>query len=119
MPCGRASACLSARTFEKELDVSDAEMAMLLSASEQVEQDGSGRSWRGGSWVVQECEGVGGGMRMKTKKRERVGGAVREFEDERDGGKKALERETKGERRSWCAWCQRVVPGQKDLVLSS
>ncbi|KAF2753439.1 hypothetical protein EJ05DRAFT_490136 [Pseudovirgaria hyperparasitica] len=113
--CGRESTCLAARTLEKERDASDAELAAQLAQNVQVERDGTGRSWRGGSWTVQEIENVGGGMRMKTKTMERIGAVVKEFEDERDGQRAPLAREKAGERRSWCSWCRRVIPGQKDL----
>lgn len=78
----------------------------------------SSRTWQGGSWNVQECEGIGGVMRKKVKKVVRIGAVVREFEDERGeaGPDRVMKREQRGERRSWCAWCERVIPGAKDLT---
>jgi hypothetical protein len=51
----------------------------------------------------------------------RVGRWVEEFEDERDGlsaeGRvRVLDREIQGVNRSWCAWCERVIPSKEDLV---
>ena len=62
----------------------------------------------------QEIEGLGGIVKKKYRKRERVGGTVREWEDEREGAE-VLGREKKGLERSWCGWCGRVVKGEKDL----
>lgn len=52
-------------------------------------------------------------MKKKYRKRERVGGTVKEWEDERDGGE-VLAREKEGRERSWCGWCGRVVLGARD-----
>lgn len=62
----------------------------------------------------QEVEGIGGVVKKKMKTRMKVGAPVREWEDEREGGQ-LLGREISGRERSWCAWCDRVVPGQADL----
>jgi hypothetical protein len=113
--CGRGSSCLAARTVEQELDLPAEEMSRLQAEMEKVEAEGTGRSWRGASWGIQECEGVGGGVRKKLRKLVRVGAVVKEFEDERDGRREYLQREKNGERRSWCAWCERVIVGQKDI----
>jgi len=84
-------------------------------AAEKIASDGTGRSWQGGAFAVQEMEGVGGVVKKKTKELIRVGKQVNENEDERAGIKPYLEREQKGEVRSWCSWCERVVPSKKDL----
>ena len=74
-------------------------------------QDHSGDD--AGYWS-QEVEGIGGVVKKKMKTRMKVGAPVREWEDEREGGK-LLGREISGKERSWCAWCDRVVPGKVDL----
>ena len=56
----------------------------------------------------QEVEGLGGVVKKKFRKREKVGATVREWEDESKGGE-LLKREKKGEERAWCGWCGRVV----------
>lgn len=63
----------------------------------------------------QEIEGLGGVVKKKFRKRERVGRTVREWEEEREGKAEILAREKGGAVRSWCGWCDRVVLGPKDL----
>lgn len=43
----------------------------------------------------------------------RVGGCVPEWKDEKALGQ-SLRREIAGEVRSWCGWCDRVIPGKMD-----
>lgn len=113
--CGRNKACLAARIVETETECSGDDLANLQRELERVEVEGLGRSWEGTSYLAQEIEGVGGALKLKVKKRVRVGAVVREYEDERKGQRGGfLERERKGLVRSWCAWCERVVPGVKD-----
>ncbi|KAJ3472009.1 hypothetical protein NLG97_g11368 [Lecanicillium saksenae] len=45
----------------------------------------------------------------------RVGKCVPEWEEER-ASSRVLGREARGESRSWCGWCWRVVPGRDDLL---
>lgn len=59
-------------------------------------------------YLKQEIEGLGGIVKKKYRKRERVGGTVKEWEEERDG-EEVLRREKEGWERSWCGWCGRVV----------
>lgn len=66
-------------------------------------------------------EGVGGIVKKKVKKMVSVGRWVEEFEDERDGLSaesrvRVLDREVQGLKRSWCAWCERVIPSKDDLA---
>ncbi len=72
------------------------------------EKDEAGYLW-------QEIEGLGGVVKKKVRKRERVGGTVREWEDEREGRDEVLGREKRGAERSWCGWCGRVVLGGRDV----
>lgn len=114
--CGRNAACLAARIVEREVECSAAELAGLQRELERVEVQGCGRSWEGTSYLAQEIEGVGGGLKMKVKKQVRVGAVVREYEDERKScGGGFLARERKSLLRGWCAWCDRVILGLKDL----
>ena len=71
---------------------------------------------RAGYWQ-QEIEGIGGRMKKKYKERTKVGKAVKEWEDERAGKEDVLGRESRGEARSWCGWCGRVIWGRKDRQL--
>lgn len=73
------------------------------------EKDEAGYLW-------QEIEGLGGVVKKKVRKRERVGATVREWEDEREGRGEVLGREKRGVERSWCGWCGRVVLGGRDLL---
>lgn len=72
------------------------------------EKDEAGYLW-------QEIEGLGGVVKKKVRKRERVGATVREWEDEREGKDEVLGREKRGVERSWCGWCGRVVLGGRDV----
>ena len=81
--------------------------------------DEGGRTWEGGGFKEQEMVGVGGVFKKKVKMMVKVGRWV-EWEDERDGmsaegGGRVLEREISGKVRSWCAWCERVIPSEADL----
>ncbi|OCL05306.1 hypothetical protein AOQ84DRAFT_251892, partial [Glonium stellatum] len=103
--CGRGGGCLAAKAVEHE---TDCDVAV-------GEARGTGRCWRGASYLRQEVEGVGGVVRAKVRRRVWVGAVVREREDERGGAVLVLDREVRGVVRSWCAWCERVVLGKKDL----
>ncbi|KAK0635787.1 hypothetical protein B0T17DRAFT_57394 [Bombardia bombarda] len=64
-------------------------------------------------YVRQEVEGIGGRIKKKLLRIVRVGACVPEWADERDRGS-ILGREVQGRVRSWCGWCWRVIPGEKD-----
>jgi hypothetical protein len=113
--CGRSVNCLAAKTVEHEIDCDAESLAALQEEAAKVEADGTGRSWKGTSYMMQEIEGVGGVVKGKVKKRVKVGAVVREYQDEREKGVQRLEREASGRVRSWCAWCERVVPGPEDI----
>ncbi|KFA63846.1 hypothetical protein S40285_04468 [Stachybotrys chlorohalonatus IBT 40285] len=62
-----------------------------------------------------EIEGIGGVVKKKLVRMVRVGACVPEWEDEKGGGgSRILGREVRGDARSWCGWCWRVIPGRKD-----
>jgi len=109
--CGRGSACLGAHIVEHEtceqnlLDTIEKERSQTPESPER---------WRGSSYLTQEIEGIGGVLKVKHKKQVRVGECVKLFEDEKKKSIQYLEREVKGELRSWCSWCERVVLGKKD-----
>ncbi|KAJ6780597.1 hypothetical protein PWT90_07124 [Aphanocladium album] len=63
-----------------------------------------------------EIEGIGGIVKRKLVRMVRVGKCVPEWEEERSSSR-VLGREARGEARSWCGWCWRVVPGRDDLLL--
>ncbi|GAW21509.1 hypothetical protein ANO14919_110300 [Xylariales sp. No.14919] len=73
---------------------------------------GSGSCLRPG-YARQEIEGIGGVVKTKLVRMMRVGACVPEWEDEKNKGQ-ILEREVSGGRRSWCGWCCRVIPGERD-----
>jgi len=117
--CIRAAHCLGAQDIEVEIDCgaqefpsrawsssgsSEGSLATLDENLENGEKPG---------YLRQEIEGIGGVVKKKVKKRIRVGKTVKEFEDEREKSE-YLEREIKGESRSWCGWCGRVVLGKLD-----
>ncbi|MCJ1308693.1 hypothetical protein MMC25_002347 [Agyrium rufum] len=87
----------------------------------RIDPEGGEVSWstsgqQKAGYLRQEIEGIGGTVKGKYKMRVKLGRVVREFEDEREGGDFLL-REIRGERRSWCSWCDRVIMGQKDMGL--
>ncbi|KAL9479639.1 hypothetical protein ACSS6W_004425 [Trichoderma asperelloides] len=61
-----------------------------------------------------EIEGIGGIVKKKLVRMVRVGACVPEWEDEKGSNSKILAREVNGAARSWCGWCWRVIPGEKD-----
>lgn len=108
---------MAAQEVEVEIDrseegrISDRESSE--SDSERHWPEGEGKEERAGYWQ-QEIEGIGGVVKKKIRKRVRVGKTVKEWEDERDGKDDVLGRESRGEGRSWCGWCGRVVWGKND-----
>ena len=77
---------------------------------------GSGTTANRPGYLQQEIEGIGGVVKKKVKKKVCVGATVAEFEDERKDPRKYLEREATGKERSWCGWCGRVCPSDRDQV---
>lgn len=63
-----------------------------------------------------EIEGIGGIVKRKLVRMVRVGACVPEWEDEKGSNSKILAREVNGTARSWCGWCWRVIPGEKDKL---
>ncbi|EMD70205.1 hypothetical protein GGP41_000340 [Bipolaris sorokiniana] len=109
--CGRGCACLGARVVEHETCEQD--LLDTIERSHTPSPESPDR-WRGTSYLTQEIEGIGGVLKMKHKKQVRVGECVKLYEDEKEKSIQYLEREVKGELRSWCSWCERVVLGKKD-----
>ncbi|KAJ4349422.1 uncharacterized protein N0V89_008037 [Didymosphaeria variabile] len=110
--CGRGPSCLAARAVEHEVDY-NADIAEAYGSLESNSSHSPER-WTGTSYHTQEIEGIGGVVKMKLKKQVYVGECVKIYEDERDKSIRWLEREVSGKLRSWCSWCERVVPGEKD-----
>ncbi|KAK1835463.1 hypothetical protein QBC39DRAFT_368393 [Podospora conica] len=92
----------------------------------------------GPGYARHEIEGIGGVMKRKLLRMVKVGACVPEWDDERaraddehhqsasgrsnipgharlPGNDRMLWREVTGQRRSWCGWCCRVIPGGRDL----
>ena len=115
--CWRGEKCMAAQEVEVEIDRSEEGRASDRESSEsdtdQHWPEGEGKEERAGYWQT-EIEGIGGVVKKKIRKRVRVGKTVKEWEDERDGKDDVLGRESRGEGRSWCGWCGRVVWGKKD-----
>jgi len=91
----------------------DCDAETLQTDAERSSISDRGRTWSGGGFVAQEMEGIGGSMTMKRKVLVRVGAEVDDGDDE-DSETPSLDLELKGERRSWCAWCERVIPSLED-----
>ncbi|KAI9849950.1 MAG: hypothetical protein M1837_000164 [Sclerophora amabilis] len=139
--CGRGGDCLAAKEIEVEVDCDAVDLANAAAAAATAaaaavavavtpDHSGSGiigrnhhhkarldeedDDERGPSYERQEIEGIGGVVKKKIKRMERVGMVVNEWADERVGKGGWLAREKTGEERSWCGWCGRVVPGLTD-----
>lgn len=112
MKCGREADCLASKVVEQEMVCTTEELEEM--EREAARRESEGGSWAGTSYLMQEIEGIGGVVKKKVKRRVTVGAVVREHEDERDTGS-YLRREQQGLVRSWCAWCERVIPGKKDV----
>lgn len=67
----------------------------------------------GPGYARHEVEGIGNKIKTIKMSMIRVGCCVPEWEDEKTPGQ-ALRREVGGEVRSWCGWCDRVIPSKKD-----
>ncbi|KAM5352661.1 hypothetical protein ACJ41O_005383 [Fusarium nematophilum] len=70
----------------------------------------------GPGYLRHEIEGIGGVVKRKRVRMVRVGHCVPEWDDERGTGSRVLGREVRGARRSWCGWCWRVIPSEKDVA---
>jgi len=112
--CGRHSSCLAAKIVEQEVDCDAEALRAIEEEAEKIASDGTGRIWQGTSFAVQEIDGIGGVVKKKIKKLIPVGAYVEEKEDEREGKRGYLDREIKGEVRSWCSWCERVIPAKAE-----
>ena len=110
--CGRKNTCFASYEVEKEIDCPTEELAHDAEEAEKARLEGRLRSATG--YFMQEIEGIGGVMKKKVKKRERVGRVVKEYEDEREHGN-YLAREKDGVNRSWCWWCRRIILSKADL----
>lgn len=64
-------------------------------------------------YLRQEIEGIGGKVKVKSKRLVKVGATVYEYRDERETGR-YLHREAEGDVRSWCSWCSRVCPSKHE-----
>ena len=112
--CGRDGACLNATEVEREIEFDADETSTPEVEGNKTEAEG--KQWAGSSYTTHEMVGIGGKVKKKLKETVSVGAAVKEYEDERVSGN-FLKREQMGDTRAWCSWCERVVPGKKDLDL--
>jgi hypothetical protein len=128
--CGREADCCAAKEVEHQVDC-DAEDARdgnvaPSPAPQQAPVDALIDQLRlthertpspslGPGYLRHEIEGIGGVVKRKRVRMVRVGRGVPEWDDEKSSGSRVLGREVSGTRRSWCGWCNRVIPGEKDL----
>jgi hypothetical protein len=94
MECARGPLCLAAKLVEQE-----------------VNYDLTNKT----GYNVQEIEGVGGGVQRISRQCVPVGDSVQVYKDEEGRTMIALGRETSGQLRSWCGWCNRVIPSKQDI----
>ncbi|KAL5612266.1 uncharacterized protein BROUX77_002422 [Berkeleyomyces rouxiae] len=137
--CGRESRCLGAKEREHETDC-DAEDRRTPSRTSPTwgssPSEGSPTlqqsdltvghaitqlqlpmplTRRDPGYTRHQIEGVGGQLRTKLVRMVRVGAPVPVWSDERSS-RAFLDKEIKGETRSWCGWCRRPIPGEKDRL---
>ncbi|KAK4899465.1 hypothetical protein LTR27_003198 [Elasticomyces elasticus] len=110
--CGRGSDCQAFREVYHEIECDADDLAAI--ETEMAKADLEGHHWAGSSYQMQELIGIGGAVKKKIRKRVKVGAVVKEYEDERAGKVPFLSREQTSSNRSWCSWCERVLPGKKD-----
>ncbi|KAH8785693.1 hypothetical protein F5883DRAFT_535844 [Diaporthe sp. PMI_573] len=72
----------------------------------------------GPGYARHEVEGIGNKIKSVKITMVRVGGGVPEWEDEKVSGQ-SLRREATGQARSWCGWCSRVIPSNKDYQVDA
>lgn len=68
----------------------------------------------GPGYARHEVEGIGNKIKTVKVSMIRIGGCVPEWKDEKATGQ-SLRREIGGEVRSWCGWCDRVIPGKLEV----
>ncbi|KAF4968878.1 hypothetical protein FZEAL_10334 [Fusarium zealandicum] len=134
--CGREEDCCAAKEREQQLDC-DAEDARDANVTPTPASPGAapppapapvdaldelrlshGRTPSpslGPGYFRHEIEGIGGIVKRKRVRMVRVGHCVPEWDDERGSSSRIVGREVRGVRRSWCGWCWRVIPGEKDI----
>lgn len=116
--CGRGAHCRAktAVVREVEYDAADALGQEDNAADMSPSRIGSphGRRRLGSGYSTAEIVGIGGNLKLKLKEKVEVGAIVKEYEDERATCSGFLKREHDGVNRSWCSWCERVIPGRKD-----
>ncbi|KAF5662195.1 hypothetical protein FHETE_8085 [Fusarium heterosporum] len=129
--CGREADCCAAKEVEHQVDC-DAEDARdgnvapspgpqqapvdALIDQLRLTHERTPSPSLGPGYLRHEIEGIGGVVKRKRVRMVRVGRCVPEWDDERTSGSRVLSREVRGVRRSWCGWCNRVIPGEKDLL---
>jgi hypothetical protein len=116
--CGRGASCTAA------------EVTLVESACDSPAEGvwegwvvaASGEVVGGKGYLIREIEGVGGGLRKKLIGKEVIGAVVMGDSpcEVGHGGlyerREYLGREVRGEQRSWCGWCQRVIPAKTDPI---
>lgn len=111
--CGRGSHCLATTDVVREVDYDASEVAAAHEKAAPAERPCRRRMSSG--YSTSEIVGIGGNLKMKLKEMVKVGAIVKEYEDERARCDGFLKREQEGLNRSWCSWCDRVIPGRKDI----
>lgn len=112
--CGRVEFCLAAQEIEVEIDCHPNEWM-----ADQLDY-GHDTDYHNGPTPSRVIEGREGRDEEKplspvVKRRLRIGACVDEHENERETTGYLL-REQSGQDRSWCGWCSRIVPGEKDSI---
>jgi hypothetical protein len=117
--CGRGTTCTAAEMTLVESECDSAatrlfEMGWMITASGEVVP--------GQGYLIREIEGIGGIMRKKLMRKQLIGAVVAGSVSGEAGGngqsvrREYLGREVRGEQRSWCGWCERVIPGKNDVT---
>lgn len=106
----------SATTDHAVLPVAAMPMASFLLDGLQHENDRAPSPQIGPGYERHEIEGIGGRVKRKLVRMVRVGACVPEAVDEIGLGRRVLGPEVRGDARSWCGWCWRVIPASQDVT---
>lgn len=117
--CGRGANCLANMEVIQEVEYDSSDLAGLdINDDDQACGSSSSssncRRRVGSGYSTSEIVGIGGNLKLKLKEKVKVGAIVEEYEEERATCSGFLKREQEGANRSWCSWCERVIPGRKD-----
>lgn len=115
--CGLGEKCCRARevVLEIDCDAEDARENHIINKSDNQSNTRFEYKLRPG-YNRHEIEGIGGVMKNKLVKMVKVGECVTGFEKDGKDDENILALEIQGELRSWCSWCEKVIPANDEYT---